>query len=64
MLIHHAPRWARFSGEDLVLLGDQDRSLWDAGEIAAGRERLDRALGLRGCGPYLFQAAIGVAADR
>ena len=29
MMIHHARRRARFSGEDLVLLDDQDRSLWD-----------------------------------
>jgi RNA polymerase sigma-70 factor, ECF subfamily len=29
MMLHHARRRARFSGEDLVLLGDQDRSLWD-----------------------------------
>ncbi len=58
MLIHHARRRARFSGEDLVLLADQDRSLWDAGGIAAGRERLVRALALRGRGPYVLQAAI------
>jgi RNA polymerase sigma-70 factor, ECF subfamily len=58
MTIHHARRRARFSGEDLVLLGDQDRSLWDAGEIAAGRARLERAVGLGGRGPYTVQAAI------
>jgi RNA polymerase sigma-70 factor (ECF subfamily) len=37
MMIHHARRRARFSGEDLVLLDDQDRSLWDHTQIAAGR---------------------------
>jgi len=58
MLIHHARRHARFAGEDLVLLEDQDRSLWDAGAIAAGRELLDRAIALRGRGPYVLQAAI------
>ncbi|MBV9197710.1 MAG: sigma-70 family RNA polymerase sigma factor [Solirubrobacterales bacterium] len=58
MLIHHARRRARYSGQDLVLLGDQDRSLWDAGGIAAGREQLDRALALRGRGPYVLQAAV------
>ena len=58
MLIHHARRGARFSGEDLVLLEDQDRSLWDQAGIAAGREELDRALTLRGRGPYVLQAAI------
>ena len=58
MLIHHARRRARFSGEDLVLLEDQDRSLWDPAEIAAGRRALDRAVALRGRGPYTLQAAI------
>jgi RNA polymerase sigma-70 factor (ECF subfamily) len=58
MLIHHARRAARFQGEELVLLEDQDRSLWDAQEIAAGRQALDRALALKGRGPYVLQAAI------
>jgi RNA polymerase sigma factor (sigma-70 family) len=58
MQIHHARRKARFSGEELVLLEDQDRSLWDLQEIAAGREALERAIALRGRGPYLLQAAI------
>ena len=58
MRLHHARRAARFRGEELVLLGDQDRSLWDADEIAAGREALERALALRGDGAYVLQAAI------
>jgi RNA polymerase sigma-70 factor (ECF subfamily) len=58
MLIHHARREARFSGPDLVLLADQDRSLWDSDEIAAGRRELDQAIAMRGRGPYLLQAAI------
>ncbi len=58
MQIHHARRKARFSAEELVLLEDQDRSLWDALEIAAGRTALERALALRGRGPYVLQAAI------
>jgi len=58
MQIQHARRRARVSGEDLVLLEDQDRSLWDAEEIAAGRNGLDRAIGLRGRGTYVLQAAI------
>jgi len=58
MQIQHARREARFSGEELVLLEDQDRSLWDAETIAAGRTALERALALRGRGPYLLQAAI------
>ena len=40
------------------MLEDQDRSLWDAEEIAAGRTALERALALRGRGPYVLQAAI------
>ena len=58
MLIHHARRRARFVGEDLVLLKDQDRSKWEVGEIAEGRALLDRALALHGPGPYVLQAAI------
>jgi RNA polymerase sigma factor (sigma-70 family) len=58
MMIHHARRRARFSGDDLVLLDDQDRSLWDLREIAGGRAELDRAMALGGRGAYVVQAAI------
>ena len=58
MLIHHARRRARFSGQDLVLLEEQDRSLWDEQEIATGTQTLDRAIALHGRGPYVLQAAI------
>ncbi|MDX6643977.1 MAG: hypothetical protein QOD76_1939 [Solirubrobacteraceae bacterium] len=58
MLLLDARREARFRGGDLVLLGDQDRSLWDTAQIADGRAVLDRALALRGRGPYIVQAAI------
>jgi RNA polymerase sigma-70 factor, ECF subfamily len=58
MMIHHARRRARFSGEDLVLLEDQDRSLWDLSLISAGRSALDRAMSLGGRGAYVVQAAI------
>ncbi|MDQ4048990.1 MAG: sigma-70 family RNA polymerase sigma factor [Actinomycetota bacterium] len=58
MLLHDARRAARFSGEELVLLEDQDRSLWDRPQIDAGRAVLDRAVALRGRGPYVLQAAI------
>jgi RNA polymerase sigma-70 factor (ECF subfamily) len=58
MLIHHARREARFRGEDLVLLEDQDPSLWNRKEIAGGRHALERAIALRGRGPYVLQAAI------
>jgi RNA polymerase sigma-70 factor (ECF subfamily) len=58
MMTHHARRRARFAGDDLVLLDDQDRSLWDLDQIAAGRAVLDRAIALGGRGPYVVQAAI------
>jgi RNA polymerase sigma-70 factor, ECF subfamily len=58
MLLHDARRDARFRNGDLVLLADQDRSHWDAAQIADGRSALDRALALRGRGPYVIQAAI------
>jgi RNA polymerase sigma-70 factor (ECF subfamily) len=58
MMIHHARRRARFSGEDLVLLEDQERSLWDMAQIAAGQAVLDRAVALGGRGAYVIQAAI------
>jgi RNA polymerase sigma-70 factor (ECF subfamily) len=58
MLLHDSRRLARFQGGELVLLADQDRSLWDTAKIAQGRNLLDRALALRGHGPYLVQAAI------
>jgi RNA polymerase sigma-70 factor, ECF subfamily len=58
MLIHDSRRGARFADGELVRLADQDRSLWDAGQLAAGRAALDRALALHGHGPYVVQAAI------
>jgi RNA polymerase sigma-70 factor (ECF subfamily) len=58
MLCHDARRAARVAGEEIVLLADQDRSRWDAAQTAAGRTALDRALALRGRGPYVLQAAI------
>ncbi len=58
MLLHDSRRHARFRDGELVLLADQDRSLWDTEQIARGRAVLDRALALRGRGPYVVQAAI------
>lgn len=58
MLLHHARREARFRDRDLVLLDEQDRSLWDRAQIAKGRAVLERALALGGNGPYVLQAAI------
>nr|WP_221242855.1 sigma-70 family RNA polymerase sigma factor [Conexibacter arvalis] len=58
MLLHDARRAARVDGGALVLLADQDPSRWDRRQIAAGRAALERALALRGNGPYVVQAAI------
>jgi RNA polymerase sigma-70 factor (ECF subfamily) len=58
MLLLDARREARFRDGELVLLADQDHSLLDAAQIAAGRQALDRALALLGRGPYVLQAAI------
>ena len=58
MLLHDSRRDARFRDGDLVLLADQDRSRWDAEQIAQGRAILDRAFALDGRGPYVVQAAI------
>jgi RNA polymerase sigma-70 factor (ECF subfamily) len=58
MLLLDARREARFRGDELVLLADQDRSRWNAEQLADGRRVLERALALRGPGPYVVQAAI------
>ena len=58
MLVNDARRDARFADGAVVLLGDQDHSLWDLDQIAAGRAALERALALGGRGPYVLQAAI------
>jgi RNA polymerase sigma-70 factor (ECF subfamily) len=58
MLLHEARRGARYKDGELVLLADQDSSLWDDALIAEGRAVLDRALALHGRGPYVLQAAI------
>ena len=58
MLLHDARREARFRGGELVLLRDQDRSLWNVAQLEEGRGELGRAIALRGRGPYVLQAAI------
>lgn len=59
MLLHNARRKARInSAGEMVLLADQDRTLWDQQEIAEGIEILDQALELHRPGPYQVQAAI------
>jgi RNA polymerase sigma-70 factor (ECF subfamily) len=56
MLLNDARRDARVANGAVVLLEEQDRSLWDLDQ--AGRAVLDRALSLGGRGPYVVQAAI------
>lgn len=59
MLLHDARRPARVGGNgQLILLEDQDRSLWDRAQIGYGMGVLDRALALGRPGPYQIQAAI------
>jgi RNA polymerase sigma-70 factor (ECF subfamily) len=58
MLMNDACRDARFADGTVVLLRDQDRSLWDMEQIAEGRAALDRALALGDRDAYVLQAAI------
>jgi RNA polymerase sigma-70 factor, ECF subfamily len=58
MLLNDSRRHARFRDGQIVLLDDQDRSLWDGQQIAEGQRMLETALALRGAGPYVLQAAI------
>jgi RNA polymerase sigma-70 factor, ECF subfamily len=58
MLLNDARREARFAKDTIVLLRDQDRSLWDFDQLAKGRAVLERGLALGGRGPYVLQAAI------
>jgi RNA polymerase sigma-70 factor (ECF subfamily) len=59
MVLHESRRAARTSPSgELVLLDDQDRSLWDRARIAEGVALVRRALASRRFGPYTLQAAI------
>jgi RNA polymerase sigma-70 factor (ECF subfamily) len=58
LLFQDARREARVRDGALVLLEDQDRTLWDWPEIEQGRAALERALVRRMPGPYQLQAAI------
>ena len=59
MLLHDARRPARTSpGGELILLDEQDRSLWNRAQIAEGLSLVTRALASRRFGPYTLQAAI------
>ncbi len=62
MLLHEARRAARSSpAGELILLADQDRSLWNREQIAEGSAFLERALRSRRFGAYTLQAAIAAA---
>jgi RNA polymerase sigma-70 factor (ECF subfamily) len=59
MLLQESRRSARTSATgDLILLEDQDRSLWNLERIAEGLRLVERALSSRRFGPYTLQAAI------
>jgi RNA polymerase sigma-70 factor (ECF subfamily) len=59
MLLHESRRPARSTpAGDLVLLTEQDRSLWERPQIEEGRMLVERALASRRFGPYTLQAAI------
>ena len=59
MLLHEARRASRLSPSgDLVLLEDQDRSLWNHRQISEGAALVRQALASRRFGPYAVQAAI------
>jgi RNA polymerase sigma-70 factor, ECF subfamily len=65
MLLQESRRAARTSpGGELVLLNDQDRSLWNRDQIDEGSALVTRSLASQRFGPYTLQAAIaGVHAD-
>ena len=59
LLLHNSRRRARAgSGGEMVLLEEQDRSLWNQDEIQEGLAILEQALRMRRRGPYQIQAAI------
>lgn len=59
MLLHEARRATRVNASgDLVLLEDQDRTLWDRSLIAEADGLIGRAIASRRIGPYILQAAI------
>jgi len=68
MLLQDSRRAARVDARgELVTLEEQDRSLWDRGQISEGQRLAEQALAVGGLGFYALQAAIGsdgLAADR
>lgn len=64
MLLHDARRDARVGVDgELVLLEEQDRSLWDAAMVTEGADLVERAMRMRRPGPYQLQAAISAVHD-
>ncbi|MFV2062228.1 MAG: RNA polymerase sigma factor [Chloroflexota bacterium] len=63
MLLSDARRPARAIDGEMVLLADQDRSLWDLELIDEGQATFDRAWRMSLPGPYLYQAGIAAAHD-
>lgn len=65
MLLHHSRRTARVGPQgELIVLDQQDRSLWDRRLIQEGLALLDQALRMRHAGPYQIQAAISALHTR
>jgi RNA polymerase sigma-70 factor, ECF subfamily len=65
MLLQHARTRARFDAEGaVILLENQDRSLWDARAIAEGLALIDKAMRHQRPGPYQVQAAIAATHAR
>jgi RNA polymerase sigma-70 factor (ECF subfamily) len=59
LLLHDSRRAARCTAAgELITLEEQDRSLWDHGQIQQGLALVDRARPMRAPGPYQLQAAI------
>ena len=59
LLLQHARAAARFDADgEIILLDDQDRSLWNRAMIAEGLALIDKAMRHRRSGPYQVQAAI------
>jgi RNA polymerase sigma-70 factor (ECF subfamily) len=65
LLLQHARAAARFDAQgQLILLDDQDRSLWNQKLIAEGLALIDKAMRHRQSGPYQLQAAIAALHSR
>jgi RNA polymerase sigma-70 factor, ECF subfamily len=65
LLLQHARAAARFDAQgQLILLDDQDRSLWNQKLIAEGLALIDKAMRHRQSGPYQVQAAIAALHSR